>query len=193
MGFALARNWWSLVIRGAFAILFSAITFIWPSLTFGALVLLFGAYALADGVMSLVGAVRAERAHQRWGALVFEGIVGIGAGIVTVLWPAITAVVLVYIVAFWAVFTGVAEIVAAFLLRRHIRGEWLLALAGIFSLVFGFLLFFAPLAGAIVLALWAGAYMLIFGITLIALGFRIRAWTRGPLGDPTRMGLRPAH
>jgi uncharacterized membrane protein HdeD (DUF308 family) len=184
MRFALAHNWWSLVVRGIVAVLFAAITFIWPGITFAALVFVFAAYALVDGIMSLMGAVRAERAHGRWGALVFEGVVGIGAAILTVFWPAITALALVYIVAFWAIFTGIAEIFAAVRLRRHISGEWLLAIAGVLSIAFGCLLVAAPLAGAIVLALWAGVYMLIFGIVLIALGFRLRAWRRGPLGYP---------
>ena len=186
MGFALAHNWWSLVVRGIVAVLFAAVTFIWPSITFAALVFLFAGYALVDGIMSLVAAVRAERAHSRWGALVFEGVVGIGAAILTVFWPAITALALVYIVAFWAIFTGVAEILAAARLRHYISGEWLLAIAGILSIAFGCLLVAAPLAGAIVLALWAGVYMLFFGMMLIALGIRLRGWVRakGPLGYP---------
>lgn len=191
MRFALAHNWWSLVVRGIVAVLFATITFVCPGVTLAALVFLFAGYALVDGVMSLMGAVRAGRAHEKWGALVFEGIVGIGAALVTILWPAITVFVLVYIVAFWAIFTGVAEIAAAVRLRRHISGEWLLAIAGVLSIIFGCLLMFAPLAGAFVLALWVGVYMLIFGIVLFALGLRLRGWSRGPLGHPTTMA--PVH
>jgi uncharacterized membrane protein HdeD (DUF308 family) len=192
MRFALAHNWWSLVIRGVVAVTFAIITFIRPGITLAALVFLFAGFALVDGIMSLMGAIRAEHAHGRWGALVFEGIVGIGAALVTVFWPAMTAIVLVYVVAFWAFFTGVAEIVAAVRLRRHISGEWLLAIAGVLSCVFGCLLMIAPVAGAIVLALWIGVYMLIFGIALIALGVRLRAWMRGPLGHPPS-AMAPVH
>lgn len=191
MRFALAHNWWSLVVRGMVAILFAIVTFFWPALTFGALVFLFAGYALVDGVMSIIGAMRAERAHERWGALLFEGMAGVAAAVVTVFWPAITALALVYIVAFWAMLTGFAEIAAAFRLRRHVAGEVLLAIAGALSIAFGVLLVFAPLAGAIVLALWLGAYMFVFGAVLIALGFRLRSLARGPLGHSGN--LAPVH
>lgn len=191
MRFALAHNWWALVVRGIAAILFAVVAFLWPALTFGALVFLFAGYALVDGVVSVIGFVRAERAHERWGALLFEGMVGILTALVTVFWPAITALALVYIVAFWAIFTGVGEIAAAFRLRRHVAGEVLLGIAGALSIAFGCLLAFAPLAGAIVLALWLGAYMLVFGIVLVALGFRLRAFAHRALGASGN--LAPAH
>ena len=191
MTFALAHNWWSLVVRGTIAIVFGVVTFLWPALTFGALVFLFAGYALVDGVVSIAGVVRAERAHERWGALLFEGIVGILTAVVTVFWPAITALALVYIVAFWAIFTGVGEILAAFRLRRRVAGEVLLLIAGLLSCAFGCLLVFAPLAGAIVLALWLGAYMLVFGIVLLALGFRLRSWSHRSLGPSGN--LAPVH
>ncbi len=191
MPFALAKNWWSLTIRGFIAILFAIFTFAWPGVTLTALVLLFAAYALMDGVVSIIGAVRAERAHEKWAVLFFEGIVGLGAAVATVFWPAITLLALVYIIAAWAIITGGAEVAAAIRLRRHISGEWLLALSGFLSVGFGFLLMVAPLAGAIVLALWVGVYLLIFGVVLVALGFKLRSWRRGPV---TRHGFpAPAH
>ncbi len=178
MRLALARNWWSLVIRGFLGILAGIITFIWPGITLAGLVYLFGAYALVDGVVSLVGAVRAVAAHERWGALLVEGIIGIAAAVVTVLWPAITALSLVYVIAAWAIVTGVAEIVAAVRLRRQVSGEWLLMLSGIASVLFGVAIAAVPVAGALVIALWFGVYALVFGIMLVALGFRLRTWDR---------------
>src|ERR1700734_3464503 len=109
----IAKNWWALVIRGLLGVGLGVITFIWPGITLASLVILFGAYALVDGVMAIVAAVRAVEAHERWGALLFEGIVGIGAGAVTIAWPAITALWLIYIIAAWAIVTGVFEIAAA--------------------------------------------------------------------------------
>lgn len=178
MGIVLARNWWSLVIRGVVAIVLGLIAFVWPGITIGALVLLFGAYAIIDGATSIVGAVRASQAHERWGALLIEGLVGIAAGIVTFAWPAITAIVLIYVIASWAIVTGIFELIAAVRLRKHITGEWLLALGGIASVVFGILIMMAPIAGAVVIAFWIGAYELIFGVLLLALGFRLRGWMR---------------
>lgn len=178
MTFALARNWWSLVIRGLLGICVGIVAFVWPGITITALVLLFGAYALIDGIVSITGAVKAVAAHDRWGALLFEGIVGIGAALVTVLWPAITALSLVFVIAAWAIVTGVMEIAAAIRLRKIIPGEWLLILSGIASVVFGVLVAAVPVAGALVIALWFGAYAFVFGVMLVALGFRLRSWGR---------------
>ena len=178
MRFALARNWWSLVIRGLLGVIIGLISFMWPGITLTALVFLFAGYALVDGVVNLAGAVHAVAARERWGALLFEGIVGIAAAVVTVLWPAITTITLAFVVAAWAIITGIAEIVAAVRLRKHVSGEWLLALGGIASLVFGVFVALTPIAGALVIALWFGAYALVFGLLLIALGFRLRTWDR---------------
>jgi uncharacterized membrane protein HdeD (DUF308 family) len=102
MMFVLARNWWSLVIRGIVGILLGIVAFIWPGVTLGALILLFGAYAFLDGIVNIAGAVRAAGADERWGVLLLEGIIGILAAMATIFWPAITALVLVYIIAAWA-------------------------------------------------------------------------------------------
>lgn len=191
MTIALAKNWWSLVIRGLVAIVLGIITFAWPAITLGALVILFGAYAFVDGIFSLIGAFRAVRSHERWGALVFEGIAGIVAAAVTVLWPAITALALVYIIAAWALVTGCLEIAAAVRLREYISGEWLLVLSGIASIIFGVVAILLPLVGALAIALIVGIYAVIFGTLLIALGFRLRSWTR-TMHAGTSMPL-PAH
>src|ERR1700760_1650523 len=191
MTFALARNWWSLVIRGMLGIVIGLITFMWPSITLLALVYLFAAYALVDGVTSLAGAAHAAQAHERWAALLIEGLLGIVAAVITVLWPAITALSLVFAIAAWAILTGVAEVVAAVRLRRYISGEWLLALAGTASVVFGVLVAAVPLAGALVIAIWFGAYALVFGVMLLVLGFRLRTWERALPGHG-RVPL-PAH
>lgn len=191
MGNILAKNWWSLVLRGIVAIVAGVLAFVWPGITLVALVFWFAAYALIDGGLALAGAFRAAEARERWGALLVEGILGILAALITVLWPAITALGLVYVIAAWAVLTGIAEIAAAIRLRRHIRGEWLLALGGIASVIFGFLVAALPLAGALVIALWTGAYLLIFGAVLVTLGIRLRS-RRGML--PTGPGAPvPAH
>jgi uncharacterized membrane protein HdeD (DUF308 family) len=178
MRLVIANNWWSLVIRGIVAIIVGLISLLWPGITLSALVILFGAYALLDGIFSFVGAWRASQAHERWGSLLLEGVVGIAAAVVTLLWPAITLFTLIYIVAAWAIFTGALELTAAIKLRKHIAGEWLLALLGIASLVFGILVLLAPMTGGLVIAIWIGTYALIFGVMLVALGFRLRAWSR---------------
>jgi uncharacterized membrane protein HdeD (DUF308 family) len=191
MRVALARNWWSLVIRGLAGIAFGVITFMWPGITLAALVFLFAAYALIDGVMSIVGAVRAAERHERWGALVFEGLAGLAACALTVLWPTITVLALVIVIGAWAIVTGVLGIAAAIRLRQYISGEWLLALAGAASVIFGFLILFMPIAGALVVALWVGAYAFIFGIIEVVLGIRLRGFSGLSLSGPAMPA--PAH
>jgi uncharacterized membrane protein HdeD (DUF308 family) len=192
MRLTLAKNWWSLVLRGVVGILLGIVTFVWPGITLTALIFLFAGYALLNGGLSLAGALRAVEAGDRWGALLFEGIVAILAALLTVLWPAITALALVLVIAAWAIVTGIAEIAAAIRLRRHIQGEWILALAGVASVIFGVLLAAMPLAGALVIALWIGAYMLITGVMLVALGLRLRNWSHGTHAGASPMPA-PAH
>ena len=178
MRILIARNWWSLVLRGVLAIIAGLFTFAWPGITLFALVMLFGAYALIDGVLSLAGVFRASRANERWGALLIEGIIGIAAAVITIAWPGITALGLVLVIAAWAVVTGAFEIVAAIRLRKHIAHEWLLGLSGVVSIIFGALMAAAPVAGALAIALWFGAYAIIFGALLVGLGLRLRSWGR---------------
>src|SRR5919198_3297421 len=127
----LIRHWWAFALRGLAAIVFGVMAFIWPGPTLAALVLLWGAYALVDGVLAVIAAMRTGQDH-RWG-LLLEGLAGIGAGIVTFAWPGLTALVLLFIIAAWALVTGVFELVAAVRLRRVIQNEWLLVLGGIAS------------------------------------------------------------
>jgi len=191
MNLVLAKNWWALVLRGLLGVAVGVLTFLWPGITLVALVFLFAGYALVDGAFNLVAAVRAGQAHERWGVLLIEGLVGVAAAILTVLWPAITALALVFVIAAWAIVTGAIEIAAAVRLRRYIEGEWLLALSGILSVIFGILVMIAPLAGALVIALWVGAYAFVSGAILIALGLRLRSWVREPHTGPTLTA--PAH
>ena len=188
----LAQNWWSLVIRGLVAIILGLVAFIWPGITLAALVILFSAYALIDGVISFVGAWKASRAHERWGVLVLEGIAGIVASAVAILWPGITAFALIVVIAAWALATGAFEIAAAIRLRKVIAGEWLLALSGVASILFGFLIIAFPLAGALAIAYLVGIYALIFGVLLVALGFRLRTWTKSsaPASPPMAVPIQ---
>jgi uncharacterized membrane protein HdeD (DUF308 family) len=192
MALNLARYWWALALRGAAAIIFGVIALLWPPAAIAVLVAIFGAYALVDGILNLIAAMRAGRTGQRWGALVFEGVVSLVVGIVTLLFPAVTALALVLFVGAWSLVTGVAEVVAAIRLRELIQGEWLLALAGILSIAFGVLLFISPLIGAIAIAIWIGVYSLVFGALLVGLALRLRSWVRqqetqipaGPVARP---------
>ncbi len=170
----LTKNWWVLVLRGVLAIIFAVLTFVRPGITLASLVLLFGAFAFADGVLHLIAAFRSGTGS--WWALVLAGLFGIGAGVVTFFYPGLTALTLLYCIAFWSIFAGVAEIMAAIRLRKEIEGEWLLGLAGLMSVIFGFLLVAFPGAGALGLLMVIAAYAFVAGIVLISLGFKLRSW-----------------
>jgi uncharacterized membrane protein HdeD (DUF308 family) len=174
----LARNWWAVALRGVAALLFGLLAIVWPGISLAALVLLFGAYALIDGLFAVVSAIANARGQDRWWIVLLEGIVGIAAGLVTFAWPGLTALALLYLIGAWAVVTGILEIYAAIQLRKMITGEWVLALGGIASVVFGILVFMYPSAGALAIVWWIGVYAIIFGAVMIALGFRLRKWQR---------------
>jgi uncharacterized membrane protein HdeD (DUF308 family) len=175
----LARNWWAIGIRGVLAILFGLIALFLPGVTMLSLVLVFAAYAFLDGVLGIISAVRAAREQERWGYLVLEGLVDIAAAAVAVFWPGITVVAFVFLIAFWAIFTGILELVAAFRLQ-FIDGRGWLIFGGIVSVLYGALLIIAPMIGAVVLTWWLGAYALVFGVCLVVLAFKLRARLENP-------------
>jgi uncharacterized membrane protein HdeD (DUF308 family) len=174
----LVKHWWTLILRGLIAIAFGLAAFTWPGLTAGVLVLLFGFYALADGIFCLLSAFGRGR-EDRW-LLVLEGVVGLWAGVVTLRSPAITAVVLVFLISIWAMATGILRIAAAFRLRKDIPGEFWLALSGVLGVLFALLLMFRPAIGALSLVWIIGAFALAIGIAEIVLGIELR-------------GIRQAH
>jgi uncharacterized membrane protein HdeD (DUF308 family) len=170
----LAHNWWAIGLRGVLAIVFGLIALFLPGATMLSLVIVFAIYAFADGVVGIVSGVRAAQAGERWGVLVFEGLVNIAVAVIAVLWPGITVVAFVLLVAVWAILTGALELAAAFRLGTE-DGRWWLVGGGLVSLVYGALLVVAPLIGAVVLTWWLGTYALIFGVSLVVLAFKLKA------------------
>ena len=169
----MSKAWGSLVVRGILAILFGVLTLAIPGISLMVLVALFGAYAFVDGIFSLVAAYRATP-EERWGVWVLEGLAGIAAGVVTFFWPSITALALLFIIAAWALVTGVLELAAAVKLRRQIHGEWLLGLSGVLSVLFGLLLLSNPGAGILALVWLVGVYAIAFGVVMLVLARRLR-------------------
>jgi uncharacterized membrane protein HdeD (DUF308 family) len=151
---ALKRNWWVPVIRGICGIIFGLIAFAYPGLTLATLVIFFGAWVLVDGIFRVVGAIAGRASDPDWGLHLVIGILGIVVGVLTFRAPAITALALIIYIAAWALMIGAAEIALAIKLRKEIRGEWLLILMGLLSIVFAVLLLWNPVPGALAL-LWA--------------------------------------
>ncbi|MFC4051623.1 HdeD family acid-resistance protein [Actinomadura syzygii] len=169
----MARHWWVLAVRGAFAILFGIVAWVWPGITVVVLVALFGAYALLDGVIAVAQAVRGTTGAPR-GVLLVAGAAGIALGIAALVWPGITAFVLLMLIAAWAVATGVLEIVAAIALRKELQGEWAYALTGAISVLFGILLFVWPVSGALAVVWLIGLFAILFGAAMVGAAFRLR-------------------
>ena len=178
IGDVLARNWGLLALRGAVSLLFGLFALFEPAIALSALVLVFGAYALVDGAFAVLWAVKNRRGEPHWVALLLGGLAGIVAGVLTFVMPMATALALLYLIAAWSVVVGVSEIAASIRLRKWLRHEWLLALAGVLSVALGTLLAVFPGAGSLALVLWIGGYAAASGVLLIVLAFRLRGWSR---------------
>lgn len=182
----LAQSWWLFTLRGLFAIVFGCLALAFPGPTMLSLVLLFSSYMLVDGIVGIISAVRAIRRKTRWGWLIFAGLLNIAVGIGAFVWPGLTVIAFVLLVASWSIVTGASMTIAAFRLNIE-HGRWWLVLSGLLSLVFGALLIAAPLIGAVVLTWWMGAYAIAFGVSLVIFSFRLRSRQHQSTG-PTPVG-----
>ncbi len=170
----LAKNWWVLLVRGIVAIAFGLLTWLQPGISLASLVILFGAFAMAEGIFGVWSAIDGRRHHEEWGVLLLEGLIGIGAGMVTFFVPAVTTLALLMFIAVWAIARGVLQIVLAIRLRKEIEGEWLLVLGGLASVLFGSILITQPEVGALGLLWVIAAYAVAFGVVLVSLSLRVR-------------------
>lgn len=174
MSAVLARNWWLIALRGAFAILFGIIALIAPGATLLTLVIFFSAYMLVDGITEIVAAVRAAERHERWGYLLAAGLLNILVGVIAFLMPGSTLVAFVYLIAAWALVTGALMIAAAF--RLHLdHGRWWLGIGGALSVLFAIALIASPALSLLVLTYWMGGYAIAFGAFMLVLAFRLRS------------------
>jgi uncharacterized membrane protein HdeD (DUF308 family) len=190
----MAQNWWAIALRGLVAVLFGIAAFMWPGITLWVLAPLFGAYAVINGIFAVIEAFGRDVSRERSWALLFEGVVGSAIGVVTlIIGPWLTALGLLYLIAFWAIVTGVFEVITAIRLRHEIRGEWLMALIAILSMAFGLLLAAFPVTGALSVILIIGAFAFATGALMIALAFKLRSLRR-PGGEITHVrSAEPSH
>jgi uncharacterized membrane protein HdeD (DUF308 family) len=190
----MTQNWWAIALRGLVAVLFGIAAFMWPGIRLWVLAPLFGAYALFNGIFTVIEAFKRDVSRERWGPLLFEGVIGSAIGVVTlIIGPWLTAMGLLYLIAFWAIMTGVFEIITAIRLRHEIRGEWLLALIAILSMAFGLLLVSFPAQGALSVILIIGSFAFATGALMIALAFKLRSLRR-PGGEiPPVRRAAPSH
>src|SRR4051812_36245410 len=171
---AAAESWWVLALRGLVAILFGLAALFWPGLILVVLIVLFGLYALVDGVLAVIAAFRSSGRGMRRPLLLIEGAIGILFGILALFWPGLTALTLLYIIAFWTILSGIARIVMVIMLRREIENEWSIALSGVLSVILGIILILLPGAGLLAYTWLIGLLALAVGIALIYYAFRVR-------------------
>jgi uncharacterized membrane protein HdeD (DUF308 family) len=182
----LSRNWWLVALRGVIAILFGVLTLLFPGIALSSLVLLFGAYAIIDGLATVWSSIQ-HRTEQGWWIHLLEGIVSVIAGIIAFIYPGITALILLYVIAIWAIITGIFEIWAAIQLRKEITGEFWLGLSGLLSVIFGIVLIANPGPGILAVLWIVSIYAIAFGVFLIMLAFRLRSHGSGTTThNPTR-------
>jgi uncharacterized membrane protein HdeD (DUF308 family) len=166
--------WWTITLRGLVAVLFGVAICIWPEIAIQTLVVIFGAYVLIDGIVNLSVAARASKVHSRWWVLLIQGFVGVGFGIISLAWPAVTAAVLLYILALWAIAIGILEIAAGLRLSNRVDGRWLLVGCGVWSALLGAFLIAWPNAALHGIVWLLGASAIFFGALLIFLGLKLR-------------------
>lgn len=185
-----AERWWAVVLRGLVAVLFGAVTLIWPNLTLAALIIMYGVFALADGAMGLIGLLSGRRGSgPRWAHLV-DALLSIAAGLIALLWPGITSLALLWLVAAWALARGLLQVVLAISQRDRLARPWLLVLAGVLSLLLGVVYAIFPQAGILSLVWILGVFAVLHGVALIARGLMLRDVNRA-FEDQGRQATAP--
>lgn len=178
----LPRQWWVYAQRGLLAILLGVLAVLWPQQTLRIWVLLFGILTLGNGLFAMIGGLVSAVPYEGWWPPVLSGAAGMAIGLLTVLWPEKTTLILTYLIAAWMVITGIFELVAGNQLQRVIMGDWVMGLGGVLSIVLGILLCVYPSAGILSLVWLIGLLTIVLGILLISVAFRLRSLHRDSEG-----------
>ena len=187
----LARSWWMLALQGIVALLFGALALLLPGLTLLWLVALFAAYAIITGAVALWGAVKNRTMDKAWWLMLILGLVSVAAGALAVVYPDITALALVLLMGANALVTGALEVAMALRVRKAVRNEWLLIVAGVVSILFGAMVLIFPGAGALALVWLISFYAIASGILLLSLAFHVKGW--GSKREAVTDHLQSAH
>lgn len=173
----LEESWWTLALRGVLAILFGILAISWPALTLRVLIFLFGAFVLLSGIFEVYSSLK-DRSVKYWWVVLLGGVISVIIGILAFAAPRLTALVLLYLIAAWALITGILQIVSGIELRKQIKDEWVLVLCGIISVLFALFVFVRPGEGALALILVIGLFAIVFGILQLILAFKVRGWKK---------------
>jgi uncharacterized membrane protein HdeD (DUF308 family) len=170
----LAEFWWAFLLRGILAVIFGVAAIIWPGKTLELLIFIIGVYFFADGIVIIFTAFGNK---EEWWMLLIEGIISMLFGVVIFFLPGITALILLYLIAMWALFTGIFELITIFRLPRGHSGFYSLVIMGVLSILLAILLIAFPGEGALA-AIWLiGIYAILFGISTVIFGLKLRSWT----------------
>ena len=176
------RSWWSLMIRGIVAVIFGILALTAPTKTLDFLVMLFGIFVLVVGLVATIGAIMHRKESENWWLILIPGLAGIVIGIISIAMPEVTTTIVIYLIAIWALISGLGQIYSAMKIRKDVEGEWMPILIGVISVVLGIILFVMPreVAGTV---MWlVGLFVLVLGILWLIMGFRVRSWIGGPGG-----------
>jgi uncharacterized membrane protein HdeD (DUF308 family) len=172
---AIRGVWWLVLIRGILAILFGLFALFAPGTALLALVFVFGAYAIIDGITAIIAGIRHRAEESHWIWHVVQGVVSLIAGIVAFTWPGVTVLAILFVIAFWSIVNGVAQIVESFTMRKMGASTWGWMLAGgIVSVIFGIVLVTQPGAGLITLLWLVGIFSIVFGVIMVVWALRLR-------------------
>ncbi len=177
----LGRGWWVQALRGMLAVLFGAVTLVWPAVTLAVAVPLFAAFTLTDGAFAIFGALHAAEWRLRWWPLLLLGVADMGVALLAFFWPGVSLFGFFYLVAAWSMLTGLLELLAAIELRKVTWGVRLLELRGVASVVFGLLLLVFPGAKALPILWWICGFVIVFGILLVVGSLQLWRWERHAL------------
>ena len=182
----LSQNWWLVLLQGVLSVVLGALALARPGVTLGALILLWGLFALLNGVVDVFSAIGAAGSHRSWGWHLAGGLFGILAGLAILRWPGLSALFVLYLVAIWAIMLGIVRVVGAIADHEMLPHAWLVALAGVVSVLFGIAMFAWPAVGLLTLVYLVGIYAIVYGVIACVIAFRLH-------GLPARLAgtLRP--
>ena len=169
----ITQYWWVLVLRGIISLVFGALALVFPGVTIAFAAIFFAAYLMLDGILAIAAGIRAAEAHRRWWPFLLDGLVSLIAGILAFAWPDVTIVIMVALVAVWAIVSGLLMVMPALRLPRGSGRGWLLFSGGV-SVLLGLVILIQPATGLFYIVLSIGIYAIAFGAGLVALGFHVR-------------------
>lgn len=171
--------WWILLIRGVLTAIFGLIALFSPGIALLTLVFVFGFYAILEGVTAVVLGIRARGTEAHWVWAIVQGVISVIAGVIALVWPGLTALALLFVIAFWAIVLGISEVGHAFAERQAGVDPWGWTLAaGVLNVIFGIVLLVWPAPGILALVWLVGIFALVGGLTLVGWAFRVRALAR---------------